>query len=257
MSVRAVIAFVLLMLAAPARAAPPNAQLALLGSHLYGQYCIACHGANGTGIVRARSGGSGPLRDQSGKEAYGPSLRGVGALSADFYLRTGYMPLPQVGIQPRRARVLFSGGEIDALVAYVASLGGGPAIPKPQPARGNLSEGMRLFTEHCAGCHQVAAEGGYVTGGLPPPLGADGPVQIAQAVRIGPWVMPRFSEESISRRQLDSIIAYVQYAKHPDNPGGWSIGRIGPVPEGLATWFIGAAALVALCVAIGERLKRE
>ena len=84
---------------------------------------------------------------------------------------------------------------------------------------------------------------------MPPPLGDATARQIAEAVRIGPYVMPRFSPKQISNAQLDSLIAYVQWTKHPDNRGGWSLGRIGPVPEGLVTWFFGAAALVAVCTA--------
>jgi ubiquinol-cytochrome c reductase cytochrome c subunit len=75
-------------------------------------------------------------------------------------------------------------------------------------------------------------------------------------VRIGPYVMPEFSTRAITDRQLDSIIRYVDWTKHPDNRGGWSIGDIGPVPEGLVTWFLAAALLVALCVLVGKRLQR-
>jgi ubiquinol-cytochrome c reductase cytochrome c subunit len=166
------------------------------------------------------------------------------------------MPLHRVGDQPRRTRVLFSDAQIRGLVAYIASLGKGPPIPKPQPERGNLAEGLNLFTDHCAGCHQVLAQGGVVTGALPPPLLDATDVQIAEAVRIGPYVMPTFSEKAISNRQLDSIVRYVDWVKHPDNRGGWAIGDIGPVPEGLVTWFLAAALLVALCVLLGKRLRR-
>jgi ubiquinol-cytochrome c reductase cytochrome c subunit len=116
---------------------------------------------------------------------------------------------------------------------------------------------MHLFTDHCGGCHQIVGQGGYVAGAVAPPLEADSPVEIAEAVRIGPHVMPRFSKKAISDRQLDSIIAYVQYAKHPDDRGGWAIGHLGPVPEGLVTWLVAMAALVAVCVVIGKRLKHE
>jgi ubiquinol-cytochrome c reductase cytochrome c subunit len=187
----------------------------------------------------------------------GPSLQGVGALAADFYLRTGYMPLEEVGQQPRRSRVRFSESELRALVAYVASLGKGPTVPKPHPERGSLAQGQKLFTEHCAGCHQVVAEGGYVTGAVAPPLEEATPTQIAQAVRIGPYVMPRFSAHDLTPQEVDSIIRYVQYAKHPDDRGGWAIGHLGPVPEGLVTWFLAAAALVAVCIVLGKRLRGE
>jgi ubiquinol-cytochrome c reductase cytochrome c subunit len=225
-----------LVLAAPAAAAPPAA---VQGSHLYGEYCLKCHGPNGEGTA-----------------GVAPSLHGVGALAADFYLRTGYMPLERLGVQPRRTRVLLSEPQIEALVAYVASLGKGPPVPAPEPSRGSLAEGMHLFTDHCAGCHQVAAVGGYVTGALPPPLGSATPTQIAEAVRIGPYVMPRFSTRAITNAQLDSIVAYVEYAKHPDDPGGWSLGRLGPVPEGIVAWLVAVVACVGFCVIVGGRLRR-
>jgi ubiquinol-cytochrome c reductase cytochrome c subunit len=234
-----------------------HASLVQEGKGLYGQYCVACHGANGAGVSRSQQSqvGGSAQRNQTVQPAYGPSLRGVGALAPDFYLRTGYMPLHQLGIQPRRARVLFGPRQLDALIAYVASLGTGPPVPRPHPERGNVSEGQHLFTVHCAGCHQVVAEGGYVAGALPPPLEDDSAVQIAEAVRIGPYVMPTFSKKAISDKQLDSIIRYVEYAKHPDDRGGWALGHLGPIPEGMVTWFFAASALLALCMVIGKRLK--
>jgi ubiquinol-cytochrome c reductase cytochrome c subunit len=245
----------LLALVALTVAAKPGG-LVERGDSLYGQYCLSCHGGNGAGTYTPRTIGAAQQRNQTQEQAVAPSLRGVGAQAADFYLRTGYMPLHKIGLQPRRARVLFSEGQIKALVAYVASLGKGPAIPTPQPQKGNLSAGMHLFTDHCAGCHQVVAQGGVVTGALPPSLEEATDVQIAEAVRIGPYVMPRFTTKAISDRQLNSIIRYVDYTKHPDNAGGWSIGDIGPVPEGLVTWFIAIVVLVGMCIAIGSRLKR-
>ena len=220
-----------------------------LGSQLYAGNCASCHGIAGEGVLKATTRGSGGV-----KEA-GPPLKGVGALSADFYLRTGYMPLDHPGEQPWRTRVLFTPRELNALIAYVASLGQGPPVPRPNPAAGNLSRGFHLFTDHCAGCHQSVAEGGYVTDARVPKLKVATATQIAEAVRVGPYLMPRFSRKAISDRQLDSIIAYIQASKQPADRGGWGIGHIGPVPEGIVTWFIAAIALVALCGIIGERLR--
>ena len=67
--------------------------------------------------------------------------------------------------------------------------------------------------------------------------------------------MPKFSKAAISDRQLDSIVAYIQSAKRPEDRGGWGIGHIGPVPEGIVAWFIAAVVLVGLCGFIGERLR--
>ena len=218
---------------------PKGASLRKWGADLYAANCLRCHGPNG-----------------EGQPKQGPKLKGAGARAADFYLRTGYMPLASPHDQPSRSTVLFSNQEIDALIAYVASLGG-PPIPTPNPERGSVSEGQQLFASHCAGCHQIVGEGGYVKGAVVPELGKATPRQIAEAARIGPYLMPRFSRKAISDRQLDSIVAYVRYAQHPEDPGGWSLGHVGPVPEGLVTWLIAGAILVALCVLIGERLRRE
>jgi ubiquinol-cytochrome c reductase cytochrome c subunit len=218
------------------------------GAQLFGANCVSCHGPGGQGILTPVHG----VGDQPG---LGPSLVGVGARAADFYLRTGYMPLDDPHSQPHRSRVLFTQRELAALVAYVASLGPGPGVPTPHPERGNLPDGQESFTEHCAGCHQIVAEGGYVTNAVAPPLDRASPVEIAEAVRVGPYLMPRFSQRQIGDRELDSIIRYVTYAKHPDDRGGWSLGHLGPVPEGLVTWFVGIVLLVGTCVVIGRRFE--
>ena len=234
----------------------PQRPLAAYGYHLYGQYCVACHGGNAAGRYDEPSNatGAGPGREQGQQGGIGPSLRGVGALAADFYLRTGYMPLRRVGLQPRREPVLFSEHEIRALVAYVATFGG-PPVPTPRPGLGSLSQGQALFTEHCAGCHQVMGQGGYVKGALPPDLMQATPRQVAEAVRIGPYVMPTFSRRAISDRQLDSIVRYVEFTHGPTRPGGWGLGYLGPVPEGLVTWFLAIPALIGLCLMLGRRLR--
>jgi quinol---cytochrome-c reductase cytochrome c subunit len=245
------------LVGAGAAAAAPAPQLVHAGARLFGRYCATCHGGGGRGIEPGeQNSGGGPGRSQDLQRGAGPDLFGVGALAADFYLRTGYMPLPELGVQPkRRSDLLLTDGQINALTAYVASLGHGPAIPNPHPDRGSLSSGMQLFTQHCSGCHQVAAAGGYVTGGVAPALDRATPRQIAEAVRVGPYLMPVFSKRQISDAQLDSIIRYVEYAKHPDDRGGWALGHVGPVPEGLVTWFVGIASILAITLALGKRLS--
>jgi ubiquinol-cytochrome c reductase cytochrome c subunit len=221
------------LLPAGVAAQPP----ANLGSRLYAVHCAQCHGVHREG--------------QSGR---GPSLAEVGERSADFYLRTGYMPLERPGQQPTRNTPVFTEEELRALIGFVA-LGGDPPVPTPHPEQGSVAEGQRLFTSNCAGCHQIVGEGGYVTGARVPPLESASAVEIAEAVRIGPYVMPAFDRVQLTDAEVDSIIAYVDYARNPDDSGGWSLGHLGPIPEGLVTWLLAAAVLVATCVVIGRRLS--
>jgi ubiquinol-cytochrome c reductase cytochrome c subunit len=247
----AALSLVVLALAPAAAAQPPQGVVTNTndGAALYAANCLSCHGVNGEGVAPPGFPGAGDVLGM------GPPLEDVGAGAADFYLRTGYMPLASPSEQPHRTRVLFDDRQIKAIVTYVASFGSGPPIPQPHPEQGNVSEGMQLFTEHCAGCHQIVARGGVGVGARVPPLVDASPVEIAEAVRTGPYVMPRFTKRTLSDAQLNSIIRYVEYTKHPSQAGGWGIGFLGPVPEGIVTWLIAAAALVAVCIAIGTRLR--
>src|SRR4051812_28739258 len=221
----------------------PGKPLLQLGAELYAGNCLRCHGIAGRGVTS-------PGAEQ------GPSLRGVGALAPDFYLRTGYMPLDDAHDQPIRSRQRLSGREQQALVRSVASLGAGPPVPRPHPGPSGVASGRELFTEHCAGCHQVAAEGGIMPGAKAPPLDRASATEIAEAVRIGPYVMPKFSERDLSDDELDAIVSYVEYAKDPEDAGGWGISHLGPFPEGMVTWFLAVVVLIATCLAIGKRGAR-
>jgi len=226
-----------------------------LGAELYAGNCATCHGIAGSGIEHPRIGAGGVL-------GQGPPLRGVGAMFADFYLRMGVMPLGNPHEQPERSRVLFSEKEIRSLVSYVASLG--PGLPIPHPGvrfvgdklegPGTIDDGLYQFTLHCAGCHQIVGRGGFVTGARVPPLQGLTATEIAEAVRIGPYLMPRFSPTQISNYELASIIKYVLSTRAPVNHGGWGIGNLGPIPEGMVAWWIGIPLLIGLCVILGKRL---
>lgn len=224
-----------------------------LGAELYAGNCATCHGVAGDGINQPRVGAGGVL-------GQGPPLHGVGALAADFYLRTGYMPLANPHAEPEDLqqgnRVLLSDKEIRSLVGYVASLGPGPGIPTPNPASGNVSMGQHLFSANCAGCHQVMARGGFVTNARVPELQTVPAAQIAEAVRVGPYLMPRFSPHQISDAQLNDIVSYILNVRHPDDRGGWGIGNVGPIPEGLVTWWIAGPLLIALCMLLAKRFGR-
>ena len=217
-------------------AVPSNAAQVARGRQLYVEGCSSCHGMNARGVP-----------DQ------GPSLVGAGAAAADFYLRTGRMPLSQPGQQPVRAQPAYPDDQIAAIDAYLGSLGG-PAIPAVDPAAGSISRGTELFGSDCSGCHSITGEGGVVIGGFAPELHHATPTQVAEAVRVGPYLMPSFDRNQISDADLNSIARYVDQAvQDPDDRGGWGIGHIGPVPEGLVAWVLATAALLIVARLVGER----
>lgn len=221
-------------------AAPPAADSAAdiaAGRTLYLASCQTCHGPNGEGT------------------SVGPTLVGVGAASADFELRTGRMPFAgPTGAQPLRKPPAYDDASIRALVAYVASLGPGPAIPSPVVDSAQIANGQRLFVENCAPCHGVTANGGAVGGGaLAPPLDKATAVQVAEAMIIGPGEMPVFS--GIAEQDRNAIVSYVEYLHNAPNPGGFSIGGIGPVPEGYAAWLLGLALLMIVIILIARDWK--
>lgn len=215
--------------------ASPSKALVRQGRELFLSSCAACHGMNAQGI-RGRA----------------PSLHGVGALAADFYLETGRMPLPSPRVQPMRTRPAFSQAKIQSLIDYVASFGG-PAIPTVDLKRGTVARGQSLFALNCAGCHSIQGSGGIVTGAVVPSLNVATPRQIAEAIRIGPYVMPRFGPGEISEADIDSLASYIRSTQAPDDRGGWGIGRIGPIPEGMVAWLLAIGALLAIARMIGER----
>ena len=219
----------------PTRSFPDSPALRAEGFTLYQSGCSSCHGIAVEGM-----------------RGVAPSLRGVGPGPVDFYLSTGRMPLDNPRSQPQRNAPAYSRSQIDALVAYVASFGGPPA-PTADPARGDLALGFHEFTLNCAGCHQIVARGGITVNAQVPDLQESTPQQVAEAVRMGPYLMPHFDANQIDQHQLDSIARYVAWTRHPTNAGGWGIYNIGPIPEGMVAWFIGLAALVLVARLIGER----
>jgi ubiquinol-cytochrome c reductase cytochrome c subunit len=216
---------------------PPGvsrSQLEREGQALYAENCSSCHGEDLRGI---------PGR--------APRLRGVGEISADFYVRTGRMPLADPEDQPRRAESPFTARQIDALVAYVGSFGG-PKVPEVHAEKGKIVEGFELFSDKCMGCHQVVGQGGIVTRGVVPDLQVSEPIDVAEAVAIGPYLMPHFKGQ-LDQAEIDSLARYVEYTEDPEDRGGWGIGHIGPIPEGMVTWLLALFGLVLTIRLIGER----
>lgn len=239
-----VIAFVLVLIgvgyavvtsAGAASAASPaaanSAQIAE-GRSLFIEDCASCHGLEAEGV--------------SGQA---PSLIGVGAAAVDFQVSTGRMPAAEQGAENPRKPARLNTAQTHAVAAYIQSLGGGPPIPSAaevSTAGANLGLGQQLFVADCAACHNFVGAGGALTyGKFAPPLTASTPTQMYEAMVTGPEAMPVFNDLTITPQEKRDIIAYITQVRSEPNPGGFSLGRVGPVTEGLVA-FLGLLLFMVL-----------
>jgi ubiquinol-cytochrome c reductase cytochrome c subunit len=228
-----------------AEAAPGSSSQATdEGKVLFLRNCSSCHGLKGEGSGDGRS----------------PSLIGVGAASVDFQVGTGRMPaarseVPQVPAKP----VQFSQKEIAALAAYVASLGPGPAIPSKEQvdfSKADAAAGGAIYRTNCAMCHNFAGSGGALTQGkFAPSLKGTTPKHIYEAMLTGPQSMPVFSDGTLTPTDKRDVIAFLKSIESEPNPGGASLGRIGPVSEGAVGWIVGMGMLIGCAVWLGAKAR--
>ncbi len=227
------------------------------GRELFLVGCSFCHGQNGEGV-----------RTADGESQLGPSLVGVGAAAVDFQVGTGRMPMAQPAGQVPRKDVAYDEEEIAALAAYVASLGPGPAIPESsdysveglseEERQAAIVRGGQIFLTNCTACHNFQGSGGAMPrGGYAPALqGVEGKY-VYEALLTGPQTMPTFSNGNLSPEEKRDVIAYLQSLEEAPEYGGFGLGGLGPVPEGLAAWLLGIGALVGFAVWIAAHTTRS
>ena len=219
------------------------------GKALFAVGCASCHGLNGEGQTTA--------------EIQGPPLTGVGAAAVEFQVGTGRMPMArpaeQAPLKPNR----YSTEEINALAAYVASLGPGPAIPDPadydtsKVSEEDIARGGELFRTNCSACHNFAGAGGALPEGkYAPSLYDVSPLRIYEAMLIGPQQMPVFADNVITPDDKRAIIAYLEDLHAAPDRGGLSLGTLGPVSEGLWAWMLGLGSLIGFAVWIAAKGAR-
>lgn len=212
--------------------AQPLSETAAQGQQLFAVNCASCHGPNAQGVTDR-----------------GPSLIGVGSAAVEFQVETGRMPAAAQGAQLEEKPPQLSDEQARQLGQYIQELGGGPQIPagSEHAATGDdaIARGGELFRLNCASCHGNAGGGGALSSGKFAPSLTDATQrQIYGAMLTGPQNMPVFGDNQLSPEEKQEIIAFIENLKHDKDPGGWGIGRIGPVSEGLAIFLVGMVALV-------------
>jgi ubiquinol-cytochrome c reductase cytochrome c subunit len=203
----------------------------LRGQQIFQLTCATCHGLEAQGTAAA------------------PSLIGVGSAAVDFQVSTGRMPAKEISAENGRKPTQLNPTQTRDVAAYIASLAGGPAIPTPaevSTSGADVALGQQLFIADCAQCHNFDGAGGaLIDGAYAPALTQATPTQIYEAMLTGPEAMPVFNNTTITPNEKRDIIAYVTSTRVTPNPGGFSLGRIGPVTEGLVA-FLGLLFFMVL-----------
>jgi ubiquinol-cytochrome c reductase cytochrome c subunit len=209
------------------------------GRQLYETSCITCHGQNLQGV-----------------QDRGPSLIGVGSAAVYFQVFTGRMPVARQEAQAEAKKPKFDEAQTLQLAAYVQSVGGGPVIPTGdlRGSDANLAEGGELFRVNCAACHGFSGSGGALSAGKYAPSLKNATDKVLwTAMLSGPQNMPVFSDNQLTTEQKQAITNYVMTLNEQKDPGGSSIGRLGPVPEGLVIWVVGIGAIMLMILWIGAK----
>ncbi|UBI06378.1 cytochrome c [Corynebacterium falsenii] len=225
------------------------------GKQIYDVACITCHGSNLQGV-----------KDR------GPSLIGVGEGAVYFQVHSGRMPLVRNESQAHRKPPRYNEQQTLALAAYVNANGGGPGLVRDsngqlamESLRGanykdgkinpaDVARGSDLFRLNCASCHNFTGRGGALSSGkYAPVLDPANEQEIYQAMLTGPENMPRFSDRQLTADEKKDIIAFIKSSKETPSQGGWSLGGIGPVTEGMMMWFVGIVIMIAFAMWIGSR----
>lgn len=225
------------------------------GKDLYEVACITCHGANLQGV-----------------DGRGPSLIGVGEGAVYFQVHSGRMPMLRNEAQATRKQPRYNEEQVLALAAYVNANGGGPGIVRNadgsiamESLRGanysdgkidpaDVARGSELFRLNCASCHNFTGQGGALSSGkFAPKLSPANEQEIYQAMLTGPQNMPKFSDRQLTADEKKDIIAFIKSQKDTPSQGGYSLGGIGPVTEGILMWCVGIVLCVAAALWIGSR----
>lgn len=208
------------------------------GATLYQIHCSTCHGTRGEGSTIA------------------PPLAGRSAADVHFMLDTGRMPAAAPYTSGMHLAPALTFQQMDGIVDYVEGFSPHGDRSLPRVYDGDAARGARLFVANCAGCHGTVGQGDAVgADDVAPSLGSATVFQVAEAIRSGPAVMPRFGRDVLSDRDVNDIARYVNYMqtapREATDRGGFTLEHIGPAAEGFVAWFFGIGFLVLFLRLIG------
>jgi ubiquinol-cytochrome c reductase cytochrome c subunit len=205
------------------------------GETLYSVNCAGCHGGDGRG-------------GETVEGVPAPPLAGTDRVTVAYMrmvMATGRMPPAGDPRDNRIRHVSLSETEQEAILRWADDafdLEG----DVEDPGLGDVAEGLRVYAANCAQCHGASGAGGVAGGGAWTPRVNDVSSQtLADAIRTGPFQMPRFDETQITDEEMGHIAAFLHEVQEE---GGTLLfpGELNPV---FASGFgAGLAAVIVLAL---------
>ena len=198
---------------------------------------------------------------------YGPSLVGVGAAAVDFQVGTGRMPMAQPGAQALRKPPVYNHEEIEAL-------GGVRRLARPRARRSPTESDYDADRRRQRGRSSAAASSSAPTARP----ATTSPAPAARCRAAGSPRASRASPRSTSTRRCsparsrcrssptsvltpedkrDDHRLPEEASRRRPSYGGFALGSLGPVSEGLFAWLVGIGALVGFAVWIAANSTRS
>jgi ubiquinol-cytochrome c reductase cytochrome c subunit len=209
------------------------------GGQIYALQCAQCHGADGAG---------GPMDRYEGEA---PSLLprdnpNISAAYLDLVMSTGRMP-PAGSPYDNRERRVVSEDERERrnVVAWMQREFGIPGeVPLVDVEEGDTVRGQQVWNTNCAHCHGATGAGGVAGAGAWTPSVSDSSAQtIYEAIRVGPFQMPQFSEAQISDQEAVDVAAFMHEVAAEEGTPLFGLVELNPV---YASAFVALLALVTL-----------
>jgi quinol---cytochrome-c reductase cytochrome c subunit len=216
--------------------AAESGQEAEEGARLYALHCAQCHGSDGGGGPMPRFEGEAPsLLPEENED--------LTVAYVDLVMATGRMPPAGSPYDNRQRRVVLDEGERAAIVEWMQQEFGIPG-ELPEVGEGDAARGQAVWTTNCAHCHGAIGQGGVAgAGAWTPAVIGSSPQVIAEAIRVGPFQMPGFSQSQISDQEVADIAAFIQEVEEEEGTPILGLVELNPV---FASAFVALLALLTL-----------
>jgi ubiquinol-cytochrome c reductase cytochrome c subunit len=158
-------------------------------------------------------------------------------------MATGRMPPAESPWDNRPRRVQVDEGDRTSVLAWMQQEFDVPG-DLPEVAEGDPARGQRVWNTNCAHCHGSTGAGGVAgAGAWTPPVAGYEPTTIAEAIRVGPFEMPRFTRSQLSDIEVGDVATFLRGVDEEEGTPLLGLVELNPV---YASAFVALLAVLLL-----------